>query len=122
MDHHVYIRFLISMAFGLVGISVVLKVLIDQLFSDWDVIADAKTVAKTIRRNRVFTGGIRAEDRLLDIENKRPRELSTKLVDQRREQLRQLDKVENTLVSPSKAEAEPVLAGNSADWGSEWSR
>lgn len=115
-------RFIISMGFGLVGISVVLKVLIDQIFSDWDILADARTVAKTIRRNRVFTGGTRAEDRLLDIENKRPRELSTKLVDQKREQLRQLDKVESSLVKPSKAEAEPAIAGSSADWGSEWSR
>jgi hypothetical protein len=115
-------RFMVSMGFGLVGITVVLKVLIDQLFSDWDVVEDVKTVVKNVRRQGVFTGGGRAEDRLLDIEKSRPKQLSTRLIDQKREQLRQIDKVESTLVHPIRVDAEPVVAGASGDWSSEWSR
>ena len=67
-----YFRFALCLAFGLFGLGLVLKVLIDALFTEWDVIADVKTWIASLsqkRRQRYVT---------LD-ENEHPTELTTRL-------------------------------------------
>ena len=49
-----YIRFVMCLAIGLMGVSMVLMRLLDTLFADWDVVADIKeAVDKPVRRGRV---------------------------------------------------------------------
>lgn len=129
MEH--YIRFVISMAFGLMGIGVVLKIVIDRLLSDWDAVADFKTAVRTIRTKRSLPGLGSHEDRLMQIEKQKPAELTTRRIDQRREQLRDLAKVEKQLSSVLPADTtvkspakETVSAASPAtgEWSADWTR
>lgn len=116
-----YIRFMATLAFGLVGLGLVLKVLLDQLFNDWDAVAAAKKFFREI-----FVGGrhvprARAEDVLMDAENFRPREVGTRYIEKRREEIQELNDVEQQLniPIPVPAMAAPLKAGSkyAEDWG-----
>ncbi|MBI5624745.1 MAG: hypothetical protein HY924_13280 [Elusimicrobia bacterium] len=72
-----YGRFIVTLAFGLLGLGLVLRVLLEQVLNDWDVVADAQRGFR-----RFVRGGLRhsrTEDALLDIDKDRPKELSTRL-------------------------------------------
>lgn len=73
-----YGRFMVTLAFGLLGLGIVLQVLLDQVFNEWDVVADAQ-----VGFRRLLKGGFhahrRTEDILLDIEKDKPMELTTRL-------------------------------------------
>lgn len=116
-----YVRFVVSLAFGLVGLATVLKILMDRLFHDWDAAAEIKNYIKSLFAERKLVEHYRAEDALLEAEKKQGRELSTRLIDKRREQLKELDEVEYRLLHPqipaasSRSERNPNYA---EDWGS----
>ena len=116
-----YSRFMVSLAFGLIGIGLVLKVLIDQLFNDWDVFADLKAGLRSLFSHSGFSSS-RTEDILMDVENDKPRELSTRHIDRRREQLKEMDLVEHRLNVPAKpfSMAAPASVASPVydDWGS----
>ncbi|MFA6317708.1 MAG: hypothetical protein WC943_09850 [Elusimicrobiota bacterium] len=73
-----YGRFIVTLAFGLLGLGLVLQVLLDQVLGDWDVVADTREGVR-----RFMRGSLRAqrrtEDVLLDVDKSRPKELSTRL-------------------------------------------
>ena len=49
-----YIRFVMCLAIGLMGMSMVLMRLLDTLFNEWDVVADLKeAIDKPVRHGRV---------------------------------------------------------------------
>ncbi|MBI4679218.1 MAG: hypothetical protein HY748_16710 [Elusimicrobia bacterium] len=73
-----YGRFMVTLAFGLLGLGIVLQVLLDQVFNDWDVVADAHAGIKRLMRGGLLSHR-RTEDVLLDIEDDKPKELSTRL-------------------------------------------
>ncbi len=106
-----YLKFITTLTFGLLGIGLVLKVLLDGLFHDWDVGADFRAFTKRISRSKsqIFQ---KTEDVLIDLERDKPRELTTRLVDQRRQELRELAQVEGRLHDPAVA-----AALEAEDWG-----
>jgi hypothetical protein len=93
-----YIRFISTLAFGLIGLGAVLKVLLETLFNDWDAFND---ISERVMISCSGKGGqvehIRAEDILLEAEKRNTPELSTRVVDWRRRQMKELDEVENRL-------------------------
>lgn len=91
-----YLRFMITLAFGLIGLGFVLKMALDHIFHDWDVVAELKawwtSEGRNLRHSR-----IRAEDLLLEAEKQRTPTVTTRLLEQRREQLREIGAVEYRL-------------------------
>ena len=92
-----YVRFMFSLAFGLLGVGFVLKVLLDTLFNEWDVFSDVQ------RRFQAYISGkrhaelIRPEDLLMEMEKSGAPDTGTRLLNRRREQLQELEAVENRL-------------------------
>ncbi len=97
-----YIRFMTTLAFGLLGTSMVLKVLLETIFHDWDAFADLGEWAKEAVKSRAYEQGQRVEDFQLEIEKSRAPRLNTRLYDIKREQLRQVDVVEHQLSQPGR--------------------
>lgn len=97
-----YIKFIVSLSFGLIGVALVMKIFMDRVFIDFDVIAAIKDYFNGVSRRRILLEH-RAEDRMLHAENSQSRELSTRLIDRRREQLKELDEVESALNRPRRA-------------------
>ena len=102
-----YIRFLFTTSLGLLGISQVLTILIDGLFSEWDAFAEFGAYL-----GELYAGDEkalileRAEDVMLQIEKDKIVPKSTRLLQQRRAQLREIDEVEYQLSHPHAA---PVI-------------
>lgn len=96
-----YIRFMVDLAFGLAGVSLVLKVLLDGLFNDWDVVADVEATIKAMSDSKGLALSGRREDVMLEIEKSRASTFSTRLIDIRREQLKEIDDVEHRLSLPN---------------------
>ncbi|MBI5208717.1 MAG: hypothetical protein HY927_01940 [Elusimicrobia bacterium] len=117
-----YGRFIVALAFGLVGLGLVLQVLLDRVFNEWDAVADAQAGIKRFMKGHVLTHQ-KTEDLLLDIEKERPKELSTRLVDMRRKELREIDIVEHKLHQPVQASAvkNTATAARNTLYDEEWS-
>jgi hypothetical protein len=97
-----YVRFMMSLAFGLVGIGLVMKVLLDKLFNEWDAFTDIGRHLEDFWKGRKLVRLDRPEDilaqRTVDLQ---PTELTTRRIDQRREQLRAWGEVEEKLQIPN---------------------
>lgn len=65
-----YFRFLFSLACGLLGVGVVLKVLLDTLFNEWDPVSDASGRFRAYLSGKRHGQLIRPEDALLDDEKR----------------------------------------------------
>lgn len=89
-----YIRFMISLAAGLFGVSMVLKVLLDSLFNEWDAVADAGDLLKNGLRLR-HHGHRRAEDVMLEAENAKVIPMSTRMYELKRQELQELSVIES---------------------------
>lgn len=98
-----YWRFMVSLAFGLVGLGLVLKVLMDKLFNDWDLFSELGRAVSDFWNGRRLVKLDRPED-ILASRVEKTRELTTRLVDQRREQLRAMSEVEQRLNKPGSPE------------------
>ena len=93
-----YIRFVTTLAFGLVGLGMVLMILLERVFHDWDAFADLSEWVRSWGEGRRAVAAARAEDLLLEIEkSKQPGLVTNSLIDIRREQLREIDLVESRL-------------------------
>ena len=91
-----YLRFIASLAFGLLGLGFVLKMIIDTVFVQWDAYGEFVSWLREggfVRR----TAGGRAEDLMLEIEKDKTPAMSTRMLDARREQLREIGVVEHRL-------------------------
>ena len=105
MDMALYIKFVSTLAFGLLGLGMVLKVLMDNLFNEWDAVEAAGRFYRDWNKGRLIRHE-RTEDMLLAAEHGRTSQLtSTRLIDRRREALNQLDEVEHRLHQPATAPA-----------------
>ena len=87
-----YIRFIGTLAFGLIGLGLVLKVLLETVFNEWDAFNDIGQRLLIVCSGR---GGrmesVRAEDILLEAEKRDTPEGSMRSVDWRRRQLQELN-------------------------------
>ncbi len=98
-----YVKFLASLAFGLVGVGMVLKILLEKLFSEWDAFAELGQRLRMLSEGRALAPVERTEDVLLEIEKSKQSKISTRLVDLKREQLKELSVVEHRLRLPRQA-------------------
>jgi hypothetical protein len=93
-----YIRFVTTLAFGLIGVGMVLKVLLEGIFSEWDAFNDiAQRVSIFVSGKGGLVTHVRAEDMLLEAEKKNSYSLGSRLVDQKRRQMQELNVIENRL-------------------------
>jgi hypothetical protein len=92
-----YVKFMGTLAFGVVGVGLVLKVLLETLFNDWDALNDIYERFQAWISGKHQVQLLRPEDILLEAEKRGQHQGSTRLVDIRREQLRQLDEVDARL-------------------------
>lgn len=92
-----YMKFWGTLAVGLLGAGFVLKTLLDELFQDWDAWADLKAWVRAQIEGASLKRMERAEDVMLEIENAKRTTSSTRLLDKRREQLREIELVEHRL-------------------------
>lgn len=92
-----YFRFIASLALGLLGLGFVLKMLIDTLFVQWDAYGDLLSWLREGGFVRRSTASGRVEDLMLEIEKDKTPTLNTRLLDARREQLREIGVVEHRL-------------------------
>jgi hypothetical protein len=101
MDMTLYVQFLGCLAVGLVGTGIVLTVLLEKLFHDWDVVADMGEWFSGLKQKQGLTRD-RAEDMLMELERSRQVQAGGgRMIDQRRQQLAELASVEKRLQSPS---------------------
>ena len=93
-----YVRFITTLAFGLIGMGAVLKVLLESLFNEWDAFNDiGSRISMACSGKGGLVEHIRAEDILLEAEKKSAFSGSTRIVDQRRRQIQELDEVETRM-------------------------
>ena len=111
-----YLKFMGTMAVGMLGIGLFIKVLLDKLFVDWDAFDDLEHYVKETYKGRRMHHVNLTEDILMEKEKARPYELSTRLIDKRREALREIDAVEHRLSGPVE-----VPAGSAASAPKPWS-
>lgn len=104
-----YVRFVTCLAAGLAGIGLVMKVVIETLFHDWDVVADLGALFRYYFEEGHTVRHERAEDKLLADERVRaeggaePSKLELK-----RQQLKELASVENRLKRPGPVHLTPL--------------
>jgi hypothetical protein len=91
-----YMRFLVSLAAGLLGVGMVLKVLLDGLFNEWDAVADMGDLFRNGLRLKQSSAG-RAEDVMLELEKANAVVLTTSIYEQKRQELQELSAVETRL-------------------------
>ena len=95
-----YVRFIFSLAVGLCGLGLVMTIVLDELFGDWNVgvaIHDwlSEFFARQSDIHRRHGADLRRE-----IEKARTTAHNARLLQQRRERLRDLASVESRLVAP----------------------
>lgn len=105
-----YMKFMVTLAFGLAGLAMVMKILMDRVFNDGDFLAEVGEYIKGLKYRATVVRFGRTEDVLMEAERNKPRELTTRLLDQRRERLKELNEVENLLNRPRSAAAAPAPA------------
>jgi len=103
-----YIKFLFTVSFGLLGLGMVLTTLLETVLHDWDIPREVRRWWRHLNQSRSHAEGVRAEDILLEIENNRKehryeRRPPTRLIDRRREALREVREAEERLSSPHAA-------------------
>ncbi len=94
-----YVKFMFCLACGLAAMGLVLTILLSKLFHEWDMFADLGRLLRALFvPHKAPVPVLRAEDILLDAEKRNAKHIGgTRLIDQRREQLKQLNAVEHRL-------------------------
>lgn len=93
-----YFQFLGCLAVGMVGVGMVLTVLLEQLFADWDVVGEMGVVLREGLTGRKLSHE-RAEDVMLETE-KKAAGVGYIRIDQRRQQLADVASAERRLQAP----------------------
>src|SRR5689334_18298975 len=76
-----YFQFLLILAIGLTAMSTVLKILLDKIFHDWDVISDINEFWTVAYREKNFLRLERTEDIMMEKERGLNPSTSTRLVE-----------------------------------------
>ena len=93
-----YVRFISTLAFGLIGLGAVMKVLLETIFEDWDVFNEiSERVMLTCAGKAVRVKSVRAEDILLEAGHHGLRGGNARITDFRRRQIREFDVIETRL-------------------------
>ena len=93
-----YVRFISTLAFGLIGLGAVMKVLLETIFYEWDAFNDiGERLMLSCSGKGHHVEHIRAEDILLEAEKLNSPRVNTRIVDFRRRQMQELDAVETRL-------------------------
>jgi hypothetical protein len=101
-----YVKFMFTLAIGLVGVGMVLKTLLETILKDWDVVWAIRHAWSSMFHARPYADSVRAEDILMEIERDYlKRRLPALSIDRRREDLRGIREVEDRLSSPHVPEA-----------------
>ena len=97
-----YVKFMFTLAIGLVGVGMVLKTLLETLFNEWDAVRAFQRGWHALYHARHHSAPVRAEDILMELERdhvkRRMPEGST--IDIRRAALRDLREAEDRLTVP----------------------
>lgn len=104
MAMHYYMRFIMTLSFGIAGLSLFMKVLLENVFHDWDAVsAFSGFVGGIVNGKPMEAQSLRAEDILMEAEKNRSGVGvgSSRLIDKRREQLNEINEVETRLNKPS---------------------
>jgi hypothetical protein len=104
-----YTNFMMTLAMGLFGMSIILKVLLDGIFNEWDAVADINHLMKNGLHLKQ-TSTQRAEDVMLELEKARMPTLTTKnnIYEQKRHMLEELSAVEDR-VSQAPVVLTPIM-------------
>lgn len=97
-DMTMYLRFIGSLILGLAGLGFILTMVLDRFFGDQEILAAWRDVWKRLREGPEIAPAARAED-AGGLDSSSPRNLQTRLLDKRREQIREMNEVENKLTS-----------------------
>ena len=93
-----YVRFISTLAFGLIGLGAVMKVLLETIFEEWDAFNDiSERLMVTCSGKGGHVDHVHAEDILLEAEKRNTPEMTTRVVDWRRRQMKELDEIETRL-------------------------
>ena len=100
-----YVKFMFTLAFGLIGVGVVLTTVFETLLREWDMTRDLARWLRGLTHSRTHTADVRAEDILLELEKNRSegrfqRRAPARSIDRRREALRDVREAEHRLSSP----------------------
>jgi hypothetical protein len=105
-----YMKFMITLTFGLLGVGVVLITLMETLLREWDPVVDFNRWWHDIS-HRSHTGSVRAEDILSELEGRRQNRYvyatkpPAREIDRRREVLRDMREADKRVSSSDYAEA-----------------
>ncbi|MCX5795753.1 MAG: hypothetical protein NTY77_09690 [Elusimicrobia bacterium] len=93
-----YVRFISTLAFGLIGLGAVMKVLLETIFEEWDAFNDiSQRVMVSCSGKGGLVENVRAEDIMLEAEKQNAPDFNSRIVDFRRRQFRELDAIETQL-------------------------
>lgn len=85
-----YVKFMFTLAVGLVGVGMVLKTLLETILHEWDAVREAGQAWDALfRARRPYAESVRAEDILMEIESASKRGDAS--VERRREALREAE-------------------------------
>lgn len=104
-----YLKFMFTLAVGLVGVGMVVTTLLETIFHDWDVARDLERGWRAVFSHKPQSSLVRAEDILLELEKSRREggrrhHAPADALDRRREALRELREAEHRLASPNTPE------------------
>ena len=104
-----YIKFMSTLAVGLAGAGMVLKILLDELFIEWDAFSDLMGWFRSVSEHKGWLARLeRAEDAMLAAEKRKTITVNTRMLDERREQLNQLSQVDKRLGANAKITLTPL--------------
>jgi hypothetical protein len=101
-----YVRFMFTLAIGLIGVGVLLTTVFETLLHDWDPARDIRRWWRTLNASRSHASEIRAEDILEQLQARRTGAAvssSSRVIDRRREALRSVSEAERRLAVPRAA-------------------
>lgn len=104
-----YVKFMFTLAAGLMGLGLVLTVVLETLLREWDAARDALRWLRGLTHGRRHVADVSAEDILLELEKGRvegryQRRAPARAIDRRREALRDMREAEERLSSPVSSE------------------
>jgi len=98
-----YVKFMGTLAFGVVGVGLVLKILLETIFNEWDAFNDIADRANVYLKGKHQVELLRPEDILLEAEKRGGSQRQLSVLDARRAQLRQLEEIESRLAKAGEA-------------------
>lgn len=101
-----YVKFMFTLGFGLVGLGMVMTTAFESLFREWDAARDVSRWLKTLSHGRPHVADVSAEDILHELERARvnegryQRRAPARSIDRRREALRDMREADERLAAP----------------------